>query len=52
MVLARRRIHRRGRVNDVHLSTAEKLKHRPEGMLLESGMPHSLRANVPLNFQG
>ena len=40
------------RVNDVHLSTAEKLKHRPEGMLLESGMPHSLRANVPLNFQG
>ncbi len=40
------------RVNDVHLPTVEKLKCRPEGMLLESKAPHSPRVNVSPNFQG
>ena len=40
------------RVNDVHLPTVEKLKCRPEGVLLESKAPHSPLANVSPNFQG
>jgi len=40
------------RVNDVHLPTVEKLKYRPEGVLLESKAPHSPRVDVSPNFQG
>ena len=40
------------RVNDVHLPTVEKLKCRPEGVLLESKAPHSPRVDVSPNFQG
>ena len=40
------------RVNSVYLSITEKLEHRPEGIHLESGIPHSLRTNVSPDFQG